>query len=143
MLEKLYDTLYSFVDNSKEFIIQYFRRFIRLLTLPYCYIYLVNWSECNSSRWQVAKDFYFIFFKLKYYPDNYSLCRFWEKDRDEWLYYYGSIYDPYQRLMLRKKVQPKEYDILFDNKEICYQLCNNSDLPLPKQFGVVDRSEVF
>ena len=60
------------------------RRILRFIALPYCYFFLVNWKECTASRLQVLKDLLYIFFKLKYYPDNYSPCRFWEKDRKEW-----------------------------------------------------------
>ncbi|MBT8356520.1 MAG: hypothetical protein KJO61_02000 [Deltaproteobacteria bacterium] len=62
----------------------------------------------------------------------------WEKDRSEWKYYYGSIYEPYQRAKLRKEVQRKEYEIIFQNKYICYQLCKEANLPLPEQYACID-----
>ena len=138
MAEKIYYTLINFFSNLGTTIIPYSRRFLRFLALPYAYFYMMDWDECKASRIKVAFDFLYIFFILKYFPDNYSLCRFWEKDRSEWKYYYGSIYNPYNRARLRKKVQLDEYRILFDDKEVCYQLCQSANLPLPRQFAVID-----
>lgn len=114
------------------------RRFIRFAALPYCYFKLVNWNECPVSRYQVVKDLLYIFFVLKYYPNNYSVCRFWEMDRKFWPYFYGSSYDPYQRKKLRKEVQRYEYVILFDDKEVCEYLCRGIEgIKLPKYYGVI------
>ncbi len=123
--------------------IPYFRRVLRFMALPYCYFKVVNWDECTASRLQVANDFFYIFFVLKYYPDNYSLCRLWEKDRKIWSQYYGSIYDPYQRGRLRLEVQKEEYKIVFEDKNICYQLCKVADLPLPKQYSFIDPTDDY
>lgn len=123
--------------------IPYVRRIIRLLLLPYCYFYLINWKDCTASRFKVLKDILYIFFKLKYYPDNYSGCRLWEKDRREWLYYYGSSYDAYQRKKLSIEVQRPEYQILFEDKEVCQQLCEAAKLPVPSYLGVIDPSENY
>jgi glutathione synthase/RimK-type ligase-like ATP-grasp enzyme len=111
--------------------IPYLRRILRFLALPYCFS-RVNWQECTKSKFQVAKDFVFIFFSLKYFPDNYSPCRLWEKSRAEWIYYYGSNYDPYQRRRLRKAVQPAAYEILFQDKVVSEMLCNANQIPTPK-----------
>lgn len=138
MIENVYIKLLSVSHAAIVISIPYFRRFLRFLALPYCYFRLVNWAECKASKLQVLKDLFYIFFALKYFPDNYSLCRLWEKDRSEWIYYYGSIYDPYQRSRLRKKVQKKEYEIIFQDKNICYKLCQASNLPLPRQYGVIE-----
>ena len=97
--------------NASQFwfaCVPYVRRFLRFLALPYCFS-KVNWKECTKTKTQVAFDFLYIFFRLKYFPDNYSPCRLWEKNRAEWAYYYGSNYDPYQRRQLRKVVQPAAY----------------------------------
>jgi len=118
------------------------RRFIRFLALPYCYFKYVNWDECQASKLQVIKDFFYIFFKLKYFPDNYSLCRLWEKPKEEWVYYYGSIYDPYQRSKLRKEILPQKYRLIYDDKNICYQLCLANNIPLPKHYGVVSNNNI-
>ena len=113
------------------------RRALRLLALPYCYLKLVNWQECTSSKFEVMKDLLFIFFKLKYFPDNYSPCRFWEKDRSEWYYYYGSSYHPYQRCRLRKEVQRFEYIFLFDNKEIAELIGRGIGVNMPRYYGTI------
>jgi len=114
------------------------RRCIRFAALPYCYFKLVNWKECPVSRYQVVKDLLYIFFVLKYYPNNYSVCRFWEIERKDWPYFYGSSYDPYQRKKLRKEVQRYEYVILFDDKEVCEHLCRGiKNIKLPEYYGVI------
>lgn len=121
----------------------FFVRFRKFLALPYCYFKFVNWEECTSSRYQVIKDFLYIFFWLKYYPENYSYCRFWEKDRDQWKYYYGSNYDAYQKYKLEKEVQRKEYQIIFSDKEVCQQMCDGTGLKMPRCVGVLDPSEDY
>lgn len=113
------------------------RRTLRFIALPYCYFKLVNWKECTSSWYQVIKDLLYIFFKLKYFPDNYTPCRFWEKDRKEWCYYYGSSYHSYQRYKLRKEVQTYDRQIVFNDKVICEQLCKGIDVLMPRSFGVI------
>ncbi|MFW6100306.1 MAG: sugar-transfer associated ATP-grasp domain-containing protein [Bacteroidota bacterium] len=110
---------------------------LRFLALPYCFFFLVNWDECKKSKIGVCADLLYIFFALKYYPYNYSLCRLWEKDRSEWRLYYGSIYEPYQRARLSKEVQREEYKVIFDDKEVCHQICKSLDLPLPQQVGIL------
>lgn len=108
------------------------------MALPYCFS-KVNWSECDRKKIEVAFDFLYIFFRLKYYPDNYSQCRLWEVDRKTWPYYYGSNYDPYQRKHLQVKLQPKVYEIIFKDKSITYQLCKANNLPTP---GEVERIHI-
>lgn len=114
------------------------RTILRFMALPYCYFKLVNWSECSASRYQVLKDLSYIFFRLRYFPDNYSPCRLWEKDRPLWHYYYGSSYHPYQRARLRKAVQRYEYIGLFDDKEVCELLSRGMEVKLPEYYGIVD-----
>lgn len=113
------------------------RQILRFLALPYCYIKLVNWKECSLSKLHVIKDLVFIFFKLRYYPDNYSPCRLWEKDRNLWSCYYGSSYHPFQRSKLRKEVQKYEYLKLFDDKEVCELLSRGIGVKIPEYYGVV------
>lgn len=114
------------------------RMFLRFLALPYCFFYLINWQECKRSKVRVCGDLLYIFFVFKYYPYNYSLCRLWEKPRADWAFYYGSIYEPYQRAKLSREVQREEYKIIFDDKEVCHQVCKSLDLPLPQQVGILD-----
>lgn len=118
----------------------YFRRIIRFVALPYAYFVLVNWKECSASRYQVFKDFVYIFFKLRDFPDYYSLFRLWEKDRAEWKYYYGSTYNPHQRARLRKEVQRKEYEIIFEDKLVCYQICSHLGFRVPRLIGYIEPS---
>ncbi len=115
-----------------------FRRFLRFIALPYCYIFLVNWKECTKSPIDVFFDLLFIFFKFKYFPDNYSPCRLWEKDRSEWAYYYGSPYHPYARHKLRTEVQPYEHQIIFNDKTVTDLLINGLGLPAPRSYGVIN-----
>ena len=138
MLLKLYMNTKAKMNFFGLYLSAYFRRLIRFMALPYCFFYQVNWEQCKEKRINVVKDFLYIFFVLKYYPDNYSQCRLWEKEREGWKFYYGSIYDPYQRRNLRIKIQPEEYLMIFEDKEICYQLCKSYGLPLPMQFKVLD-----
>ena len=119
------------------------RRLLRFIALPYCYFKLVNWKECTKSRYQVAKDLLYIFFSLKYFPDNYSPCRFWEKDRELWNYYYGSTYHPYARRKLRKVVQPFDYQIIFNDKSVCEQFCINMGLRMPAYFGEISPNDNY
>lgn len=140
-IKRFYYSLKHTSNKLSTAIEPYFRRILRFIALPYCYFRLVNWKECPVSRSRVLSDLLYIFFILKYFPDNYSLCRLWEKDRSEWKLYYGSIYDPYQRGRLRKEVQPKEYEILFEDKNVCYQLCKAADFNLPLQYGCTDKSD--
>ena len=135
MTEKIYiklkDSCFYFLTRMTP----YFRRSLRFCALPYCYFRVINWDICPKSKIAVLSDLLYIFFKLKYYPENYSLCRLWEKNKSEWRNYYGSIYDAYQRDRLRKELQKKEYEILFEDKYVCYQLCKSENLPLPKQYA--------
>jgi len=116
------------------------RRFLRFLALPYCFS-KVNWRECTKSRTQVAFDFIYIFFRFKYFPDNYSSCRLWEKSRADWVYYYGSNYDPYQRRQLRKIVQPESYEIVFKDKVLSEMLCKANYIETPEILRVVREGE--
>ena len=118
------------------------RRFLRFISLPYCFAVYMNWSECKIPKSKVIKDFFYIFFKLKYFPDNYSICRLWEKPREEWIYYYGSVYDAWQRWKLRKEVLPIKYRLVYDDKHICHLLCKANNIPVPISYGVVN-SENF
>ena len=126
-----------------KLMLPYYRRFIRLLAMPYCYISLVNWQECKKGRLAVFFDLWYIFLKMKSYPDFYSPCRLWEKDRESWTNYYGSIYDAYQRKKLSIEVTPPEYKIIFDDKRICHEFCESKNLPVPKSYGTIHPADNF
>lgn len=116
---------------------------MRFIALPYCFFYLMNWKECSVSRFQVIKDFLYIFFRLKSFPDFYSPYRLWEKDRKEWAYYYGSGYDAWHRYKLRKEIWPLKYLLLFDDKYISDLLCRGiGNISLPKFYGVIRPDDV-
>ena len=141
LAEKMYFKLqnaYYFAVNIAGTL---FIRFRKFLALPYCYFKFVNWKECTASRYQVVKDFIYIFFRLKYFPENYGYCRLWEKNREDWKYYYGSNYDAYQKYRLEKEVQKKEYQIIFNDKEVCQQLCSGTGLKMPECIGVLRPSD--
>lgn len=145
-MDKIDKHYMSTVECWKSFVskaVPHIRMVIRFFALPYAYFILMNWKECKASPFQVFKDFIYIFFVLKDFPDYYSLFRLWEKDRKEWKYYYGSIYNPYQRGKLRKEIQKKEYEILFEDKYVCHQLCDGANIPVPVFLGYVQPSDNF
>lgn len=114
------------------------RRLLRFVAMPWWFATVMNWRDCPRSRLAVAGDFLYVFFVLKTFPDNYAGCRLWEKQRSEWAQYYGSSYDPWQRYKLRKDVQRFEYEMVFEDKEVCLMLCEARDLPTPELLGIVD-----
>ncbi len=117
--------------------IPHFRQFIRFLGLPYYFFFQVDWKECTSPPLKVAGDLLYIFFVLRYYPDNYSNCRLYEKSRQEWTYYFGSNYNPFQRGKLFKVVQPPEYQVVFEDKEVCQRLCEGLKFRVPRMVGTL------
>ena len=118
------------------------RRLLRFLALPYCFFRCVNWRECDASPLRVVLDFVYIFFRLKYFPINYSQCRLWEVPRDEWKYYYGSVYDAWQRSRLRREVFRREYQIIYDDKSLSHMLCLANEIPVPRFLGVADPDDI-
>ena len=126
------------ITDLVQVLTPHLRQVLRFLALPYCYFFLVNWEECTASRRQVILDFIYIFFVLRYFPDNYSKCRFFELERKEWAYYYGSNYNPYQRGKLVRFVQPQEYQVVFEDKEVCQKLCEGHGITVPPAVGVLD-----
>lgn len=114
------------------------RQALRFLALPYCYFFTVNWKICTASRLKVALDFLYIFFVLRNYPDNYSTCGLYKTERAKWACFFGSNYNPYQKSKLVKLVQPDEYNIVFEDKEVCHLLCLSAGLPVPRALGVLD-----
>ncbi len=141
IIDKNYSLLLGHGKKVIAALIPHLRMILRFLALPYAYFLLVNWNECKASRYQVFKDFLYIFFILRDFPDYYTVLRLWEKDRKEWAYYYGSMYNPYQRGKLRKHIQKKEYEILFEDKYVTNQICDNTDLPVPRFLGYAEPGE--
>lgn len=137
-VEKYYLSVLACTKGLVEFFVPYLRRLIRFMSLPYCYFFLVNWSQCSRSKSGVVIDFLYIFFVLKYFPDNYSPCRLWEKPRSEWAYYYGSNYDPYQRKQLRQAVQLKKYEIIYEDKLLCHELCMGKNISTPEIISILE-----
>lgn len=135
--EKCYNAIAGLTGITIEIVRPYLRRFIRFIALPYAYMAIIDWGRCDASKMKTIYDLIYIFFNYKYFPDNYYVCRFWEKDKEEWPYYYGSTYDPYQRRQFQKKIYDKKNYVLFDNKQICYQLCLAAGFPLPNQFDML------
>lgn len=135
--EKVYIFCANLIKKLKDIAVPYLRRFQRFLFLPYCYFFLVDWNECKASRLKVLKDFFYIYFVLKDFPDHYFPCRFWEKERSSWSLYWGSNYNPWQRYKLSKEVQNPKYEIVYEDKQLCYDLCKAKGIAVPTQFGVI------
>lgn len=138
MIYKFYIKVIKYIDNIfNYYCIPFLRRIIRFVALPMLIVNLMKISKSPKMKYKIIKDILYIFFKLKYYPSNYLQCRLWEQDRENWKYYYGSIYEPYQRALLRKKIQPKKFIILFHNKHICYLLCKALGFPVPETYDII------
>lgn len=141
MIEELFLKLQTGLRQTRVALTPYARRGLRLLALPVCCLKLAGSEECRVSRARALLDMLYIFFRLKYLPENYVACRMWEWDRRDWPLFYGSIYDSYQRGRLRREVQPEEYKILFDDKHLCQVLCAAAGLPVPRLIGRADSDE--
>lgn len=109
-----------------------FRLFIRFFAINYYFLNGINWNKCKKNKFLVYLDLQFIFWILRYYPENYYSCRLWKKKKSDWFYYYGSIYDPLQRKALRRDIHKVENIDIFENKYTCYCYCRNWDLPVPE-----------
>ncbi len=137
--EKFYIWAFEALKNASLGTVPYIRRVQRFLFLPYCYIFLINWKLCTASKLGAVYDLLYIFFVLKDFPDNYYQCRLWEKPRSTWKYYYGSNYNPYQRAKIRKSMQRKSYEILYENKEVLNKLCSSCGIPTPTLVTVLEK----
>jgi len=142
-LEKAYDDAICLISTFNKYIYPYFRRVIRFIALPYIFLVKIDWEVCNISKLKVLYDLLYVFFRYKYFPDNYYVCRFWQKDKKDWPYFYGSTYDPYQRRQFHNYIYNKNNNVLFDDKNICYQLCLAAGFPLPVQFEMVFPSDDY
>jgi len=120
-----------------------FERALRFFALPYALTWLVDWNECKRNVFLVIGDHLYIFFVLKYFPDNYASCRLWEVDRKEWKYYFGSGYDPRSIRRRERQVMKPQYTVVFEDKEVCYHLCESFGLPLPTQYCAIGPDDDF
>jgi len=117
------------------------RAFIRFFLLPYCFFKLIDWQKCNKPKFSVVNDLLTLFFKYKAFPDHYSPCRLWEKNRAEWAYYYGSGYNPYQRYKFRETVQPFKIKKFLQNKLKCEEYFKAKGIPMPITYGIISPGE--
>ena len=115
-----------------------FSRLLRFFALPYAIVKMVNWSECNRNFIRVCFDHLYIFFVLKYFPDNYTSCRLYEKPLSELKYYYGRGYDPLAIAKRNRHVRRPECAVLFEDKEVSHALCHSFMLPQPHLYGTLD-----
>jgi hypothetical protein len=112
-------------------------RIIKFFSLPDCYIKMIKNKDCNKTRSGIAFDLLELFFSYKTFPVHYGQCRLWEVEKSEWKYYFGSILSTYQMLLLRK-IQPREYDILFRDKAVCELLCRGIGINnIPRTYGII------
>lgn len=137
-IEKTYIFITKKFESFLDALVPYLRHILRFISLPYCFFILTNWKKIKVGRTKVILDFLYIFFVLRSFPDNYSACRLWEVPKNQWKYYYGSNYNPFQRGALRKYVQPKKYEILYEDKSICASLCRAHSIPTPQYIGVIE-----
>jgi hypothetical protein len=115
-------------------------RLIQFFCLPDCYFKIRKNEEFKksgkTSRSRLVFDLWTLFFSYKLFPKIYFWCRLWEVDRSQWKYYYG--YQTYQKARLRSTVEPREYDILFDDKTVCEHLCRGIGVNnLPHTYGLL------
>lgn len=118
-------------------------RIFQFFTLPNCYLEVIKFSKCNKSRVVIALDLMELFYKYKTFPDNYTLCRLWEVEKSKWKFFYGSNYHPYQRAKLRRKLQPSDYMILFNDKAVCVKLCRGIGVPMPQTHGTISPEQNY
>ncbi len=141
-VEEIYVAVQGACRRCRHAATPYGRRILRLIALPYLYAG-IDWRACQVPRLRVIKDFLYIFFVLKDFPDSYVGLQLWKKPRTDWPYYYGSIYNPHQRGRLRREVQKKEYEIIFEDKGICHQLCQIANIPVPAMLGRAETTVDF
>ena len=142
-IKAAYHRLRDFCQAGNEILKAGVARGLRFCALPVALICLVEWKECNRNVLLVFWDHLYIFFVLGYFPDNYSSCRLWEVDRKDWIYYFGSGYDPASLRRRKRHVLRGECEVLFEDKEVCYHLCRNFQLPLPTQYCAIGPEDDF
>jgi len=115
-----------------------YERFKQFFLLPGWYRKVRAYKDCTKPGWSLASDLLTWFFSYKTLPTHYGLDRLWEIDRGEWKYYYGSNYLPHQQARLRKRVEPLEYRVLFNDKYVCVLLCQALGIRVPRTHGMLD-----
>jgi hypothetical protein len=120
-------------------------RFINFFSLYSLYLKIKKVPECNKiSKFKLAFDLLELFYRYKTFPDNYCPCRLWGVEKSNWKYYYGNNYQSYQKSkLIRNKVQPREYAILFDDKEICERLCREIGVKTPNTYGTISTNDNY
>lgn len=123
-------------------------RWIEFFYLPDYYRKLLTSKEFKESgkksRVGVAFDLLILFFSYKSFPSHYSMNRLWEIDRSQWKYYFGDELITYQRSRLGSTVEPREYEILFDDKAVCEILCRGIGVRnLPRMYGLLSPGQNY
>lgn len=142
-IKAAYHHLRSITKNRSQAVTAGCDRLLRFFALPVALACLVEWKECKRNVLLVFWDHLYIFFVLKYFPDNYSSCRLWEVDRKDWIYYFGSGYDPASLRRRKRHVFRGDCEVLFEDKEVCYHLCRSFELPLPVQYCAISPDDDF
>jgi len=140
-IENIYIYIISGFSSFIEKLAPYLRQVIRFLFLPYAYVFLIDWKVCKKSKIGVLKDFLYIFFVFKTFPDHYQQCRLWEKKPREWALYWGSNYNPFQRRSLFRVLQPPKYRVVYEDKRLCHDICVLNGIPTPKEYKIVAPGE--
>lgn len=81
-------------------------RFQQFFMLPDCYRKIRAIKDCPKRGPALALDLLIWFYDYKAFPGHYGLSRLGEVDRAEWKYYYGSNYNPHQKMKLKSFVEP-------------------------------------
>jgi hypothetical protein len=123
-------------------------RLIEFFRLPDCYRKTIINKEFKKSgkksRIRVAFDLLILFFNYKSFPSHYSMNRLWEVDQSQWKYYFGDELLTYQRSRLGSVVEPREYEILFDDKAVCELLCKGIGVRnLPRMYGLLSPDQDY
>ncbi len=123
-------------------------RLTEFFYLPDCYRKIITSKEFKNSgkrlRVGVAFDLLILFFSYRSFPSHYGMNRLWEIDRSQWKYYFGDELTTYQRSRLGSTVEPREYEILFDDKAVCEILCRGIGVSnLPRMHGLLSPGQNY
>ncbi|AXS82126.1 sugar-transfer associated ATP-grasp domain-containing protein [Marinobacter sp. Arc7-DN-1] len=140
-IENIYIYIIRVLRSLIGELVPYLRQVIRFLFLPYAYAFLIDWKVCKKSKIGVVKDFLYIFFVFKTFPDHYQQCRLWEKKPQEWALYWGSNYNPFQRRSLFRVLQLPKYRVVYEDKRLCHDICVLNGISTPKEYMIVAPGE--